>query len=109
LIEPPWEELDPEIRPIVEVFFDEGLSTINSCHGHGRDDPWIVFMPIQNEAGAIDLWKKVRKVAFNHGWTPHSEISMHNAEYEQYGPGATRVHWWVEIRWWGRVPFRVLG
>ena len=108
MIEPPWDELDPEIRPIVRILFDEGLQTINSCQGHDRDDPWIVFMPIQDENGALACWRKVRKVAHAHGWTPHSEISVHCAEYDQYGPNAVRVHWWVEIRWWGRVPFRVV-
>lgn len=32
-IEPPWDNLDPGILPIVKIFYEEGIETYESCQG----------------------------------------------------------------------------
>lgn len=44
--EPPWNDLDPGILPIVKIFYEEGIETYESCQGgpgHCFPEPTVRF------------------------------------------------------------------
>jgi hypothetical protein len=111
--EPPWEELDPEIRPLVRVFYEEGLQPINSCQGHNGADAWVCFMPEDpgGLAGCLETSSRLKASLALHGWFVHAYVSINSAfdmvpnGEGSYAPGE---RWWVEVRWWGAIQYREL-
>lgn len=67
--QPPWEELDDGILPIVKVFYEEGIETFESCQGgpgHCFPEPTVRFY------GGIDQGWKAFHIAVQYNLRPTS-------------------------------------
>lgn len=56
-----WEDLDPEVVPMVQFFNENGLVTRMSCQGHNQTDMslfWIEFDPSINELDIMRFQEK---------------------------------------------------
>src|SRR5208337_2020781 len=61
---PPYESLDPKIRPIVKILYEHGIETFESCDGgprHAYPEPTVCFHGQQSEGF------KALAIALQHG------------------------------------------
>jgi hypothetical protein len=88
--EPPWDEIDPFILPIVRVFYLEGIETFQSCQGgigHSFPEPTVEFsggMSVGFRALHIALEYDLKPFALRRAWSvldkepvgPHWEMTF---------------------------------
>lgn len=89
--EPPWNDLDPAILPIVRVFWEEGAVSCQSCQGgpdHPYSEPTIQFIGARYEGlrlAAIALAFDLQPIALRRVW------KFHDGELE--GPDWEMTFW----------------
>lgn len=100
--EPPWDELDPGIRGTVKLLWQEGFRTIASCQGHSDGPAWVACLVGVPDAGHLRALQELRRLAsFVNGWGMGGNAVV-SLRWRVEAPGEP----WIEVRWWGEVPFR---
>lgn len=84
--EPPWDEIDPGILPIVKIFYEEGVETYESCQGgRGHAYPYATV----RFHGGISEGFRVLSVALTYGLNVRSLSRVYDIlDKECVGP-----HW----------------
>lgn len=102
----PWDDIDPGIAGVVRTFIENGFETIASCQGHGGGgDAWVVVLPDRrSDLGSDDAFQcayEVERLLYATGWDRAATIAIKWVVTRE----PVREHY-VEVRWWGEVPFR---
>jgi hypothetical protein len=72
--EPPWDDLDPAIAPIVKIFWEEGAASCQSCQGgpdHPYPEPTVQFIGGRYEGlrlAAIALAFDLQPISLRRVW-----------------------------------------
>ena len=86
MIEPPWNEIDDGIRPLVRLLYDAGIETRGSCQG-GNHSPHSTFLPVVSMACSraefSALRDKIAKVMIEAGWRGFSVNYEDRFDYQR--------------------------
>jgi len=100
--EPPWDELDSDVREVVREMWEAGFRTTASCGGHGKGDASVTIDPdvgawedvdaVLDQARRLEGWLEDRM------WDEAVVVSIRWV--------ASRFRPWIVVEWWGAVPTR---
>lgn len=91
--EPPWNEIDAGIRPLVRALWDAGLKPFSSCEGH-YGLPFVCVRP--DGMSATETEEKLVEVVIANGYRAFdTEI---NRWYRDARPNPTHNTPWVAVR-----------
>lgn len=86
VIEPPWDEIDEGIRPLVRLLYDAGIETGSSCQG-GNHSPHATVLPVVGMACSRDEFFRKRnktvRVMIQAGWSGFSITHEDRFDYQK--------------------------
>lgn len=99
--EPPWEELDELIRPLVRLLYQAGIETYGSCQGYFHSErathlPWVRVGCSRETFGPLK--DRIAKVLLDVGWNGFTIEYQERFDYQK----APRTHeeWSLVLEVW---------